>query len=133
MLFRTFTTVSSIILAAALVAGCKGEKPNVESDPGQTLAGRIAAGATVIDVRTVAEYESGHFPGAKNIPISQLEARMAEVGAKDADIVLYCKSGARSGQAQGILAAAGYSKLTNAGGLVDMPAPEAVERARAGN
>lgn len=83
---------------------------------------KILAGATVIDVRTVDEYEDEHYPGAKNIPVGLLPSRMDEIGPKDRPVVVYCASGARSAVAQAMLKAKGFVDVTNAGGLEDMPA-----------
>ena len=68
------------------------------ADMGNTVKEKIAAGARVIDVRTPAEFRDGAFKGAVNIPLSVLPARMHELEPRDKPIVLYCASGARSGQ-----------------------------------
>ena len=88
---------------------------------GTTVKDKIAAGARVIDVRTPAEFADGAFPGAINIPLAALPARMTELEPKDKPIVLYCESGARSGQAAWFLKQAGFADVVNAGGLDDMP------------
>ncbi|HEY9594189.1 MAG TPA: rhodanese-like domain-containing protein [Spirochaetia bacterium] len=82
---------------------------------------KIAAGARVVDVRTVAEFRDGAYPGAINIPLSLIPLKMKELEPKDKPIVLYCASGARSGQAARLLKAAGFTDVVNAGGLDDMP------------
>ena len=78
---------------------------------------KIEQGATVLDVRTAGEYESGHYKGAKNIPVQDLQDRLTELGEKKKAIVVYCASGMRSAQAAKILTAAGFTDVTNAGGL----------------
>ena len=88
---------------------------------GSTVREKIAAGARIVDVRTPAEFKDGAYPGAINIPISSLPARMSELEPKEAAIVLYCASGARSGQGARLLKQAGFTDVTNAGGLDDMP------------
>jgi phage shock protein E len=88
---------------------------------GNTVKDKIAAGARIVDVRTPAEFKDGAYKGAVNIPISSLLARMKELDPKDAPIVLYCASGARSGQGARLLKQAGFTDVTNAGGLDDMP------------
>lgn len=85
------------------------------------LAEKIKAGATIIDVRTAEEFEEENYPNALNIPVDQIEARIEEFGAKSAPIVLYCASGARSAYAARVLRHLGYTDVTNAGGLMDMP------------
>lgn len=85
-----------------------------------TVKQKIEAGATVVDVRTPEEYRDGGYPGARNIPLQVLGARLGEI-PKDRPVVLYCASGGRSGLAARQLKAAGYADVTNAGGLGDMP------------
>jgi phage shock protein E len=82
---------------------------------------KIRAGARIVDVRTPAEYAEGAYPKAVNIPLAVLAARMSELEPKNAAIVLYCASGARSAQAARLLRQAGFTDLVNAGGLDDMP------------
>lgn len=76
---------------------------------------KVAAGAMLLDVRTPAEFGSGHIEGAKNIPVQELDSRLNDVGSKDQTIVVYCRSGARSGRAQSILSANGYEDVHNLG------------------
>jgi phage shock protein E len=82
---------------------------------------KIKAGAKIIDVRTTDEFADESYPGAVNVPLAILSARLDELGPKDKPIVLYCASGARSAQAARILKQAGYVNVTNAGGIDDMP------------
>ncbi len=88
---------------------------------GSIIREKIAAGARVIDVRSPAEFSDGAYKGAVNIPLTLLPLRMQELEPKDRPIVLYCASGARSGQAARLLKKAGFSDVINAGGLDDMP------------
>ncbi|TKB28486.1 rhodanese [Desulfopila sp. IMCC35006] len=68
----------------------------------------------VIDARTPAEYESGHFPGAISIPLEQMKARMAEI-PKDKFIVVHCMTGGRGEIGYRMLKEAGYAvKFLNA-------------------
>ncbi len=88
---------------------------------GKTIQDKITAGARIVDVRTPAEFREEAYPGAVNIPLAVLPARMQELEPKDKAIVLYCASGARSGQAAWLLKQAGFVDVVNAGGLDDMP------------
>ena len=88
---------------------------------GNSIKEKIAAGARVVDVRTPAEFADGAYKGAINIPLSVLPVRMSELEPKDKPIVLYCASGARSGQGARLLKHAGFKDVVNAGGLDDMP------------
>jgi phage shock protein E len=88
----------------------------------QAVGDKIKNGALVVDVRSVGEFSGGHFNGALNIPVDEVQKRISEFGAnKDREIILYCRSGGRAGSAKQMLEAAGFKKVTNAGGLTDMP------------
>ena len=69
----------------------------------------VAAGALLLDVRTPAEFVGGHVPGALNIPVQVLGTRLAEVGPKARDVVVYCQRGGRSARAAAELRQAGYT------------------------
>jgi len=69
----------------------------------------------LIDVREPAEYRSGHIPGAKNIPLSQLKSRIHEI-PRDRKLLLYCRSGMRSKTAAKILLRHEYKNLAHLGG-----------------
>ncbi len=86
-----------------------------------TVREKIAAGARIVDVRTPAEFRDGSYPGAVNIPLASLAARMSELEPRTAPIVLFCASGARSAQGARLLKQAGFTDVVNAGGLDDMP------------
>ncbi|MEI6563183.1 MAG: rhodanese-like domain-containing protein [bacterium] len=81
---------------------------------------KIKQGAMVLDVRTPAEYESGHYQDAKNIPLQDLQNRLDQLGDKKKAIVVYCASGMRSAKAANILTAAGFMDVTDAGGLSNL-------------
>jgi rhodanese-related sulfurtransferase len=61
----------------------------------------------LIDVRTAAEYAEGHLANAKLIPVQELPQRLAEID-KNKPVLLYCRSGHRSGNALKILQDKGY-------------------------
>ncbi len=88
---------------------------------GNTIKEKIAAGAKIVDVRTPVEFEEGAYAGAINIPLALLPLKVNELEPRSAPIVLYCASGARSGQAMRFLKKNGFSDVINAGGLDDMP------------
>jgi phage shock protein E len=62
----------------------------------------------LVDVRTPGEYEAGHLAQAKLIPLQELETRMGEID-KSKPVLLYCRSGHRSGQALKLLAGKGFA------------------------
>ena len=78
---------------------------------GATAKALVTAGARVVDVRTPEEFASGHVPGAINIPYDQLPRRATEIGPPSTKVVLYCRTGRRSGMAADALPRAGFSNL----------------------
>lgn len=98
-----------------LVASAGGKKKRAG------LATKLAEGAHVIDVRTKGEFGSGHYPGAVNLPLDTLAGHTKKLGAADRSIVVYCASGGRSAQAAALLRGAGFTNVTDAGGLGNMP------------
>jgi adenylyltransferase/sulfurtransferase len=83
------------------------------------LADRIAGGTrpVLIDVREPREWELARIEGAQLIPLGTLEAAMGSLD-RTADIVVYCKTGARSAKAMEQLRAAGFARVRNlAGGI----------------
>ncbi|NBV13895.1 MAG: rhodanese-like domain-containing protein [Sphingobacteriia bacterium] len=85
------------------------------------LKERIDAGTApmLIDVREPHEYEAYHLD-AQLIPLGTLPARAEELSEfKDKEIVMYCRSGGRSGQAQQYLTSLGFSAVRNlTGGML---------------
>lgn len=81
----------------------------------------VAAGAKVVDVRSPMEFASGKVAGAVNIPVNELPGRVAELGAKDKPVVLYCASGARSGSAASFLSRQGFSEVLDVGPMSAFP------------
>ncbi|HVF15887.1 MAG TPA: rhodanese-like domain-containing protein [Steroidobacteraceae bacterium] len=66
----------------------------------------------LLDVRTPEEFAAGHIPGAINMPHDQLPNRLAEIaGAKNKDVVVYCRTGRRSAIAQETLTAQGFKSV----------------------
>ena len=64
----------------------------------------------ILDVRTVAEFNEGHIEGAINIPVGDLASRLDEL-SKNHELLVYCRTGNRSGSAVAILSDAGYTKI----------------------
>jgi sulfur-carrier protein adenylyltransferase/sulfurtransferase len=84
------------------------------------LAERLKQGnhVRIIDVREPHEWEISHIQGAELIPLGSLAARMSELDSAE-DIVLQCKSGARSARALELLRTAGFRKLKNLKGGIN--------------
>ncbi len=108
------TTVLMVLMLA--VAGCSSDEPtdNVSQSTSEEAA---VLPQFVIDVRSAAEFDTGHIEGAVNIPHNEIGTRIAEVtDDKDQAIVLYCRSGGRAGIALAALQKLGYTQVENAGG-----------------
>ena len=75
------------------------------------------SGAVLLDVRTPAEYRSGHIPGSKNVSLQTIDRIGSVAENKDTALYVYCQSGARSRQAAGMLKQMGYTNVNNIGGI----------------
>lgn len=75
----------------------------------------IADGALVVDVRTAAEFSSGHIPGAVNVPVNEIEAAAA-AWDKTRPVALYCATGSRSADAAATLGALGFESVYDLSG-----------------
>jgi phage shock protein E len=84
--------------------------------PGPDFKALKASGALIVDVRTPEEFRSGHFKGAENIPLDKIRKEIPVLQKKKKVIILYCRSGSRSGMAKNMLRAAGIEAY-NAGSL----------------
>lgn len=73
----------------------------------------------LLDVRTPAEFETAHIPGAYNVPLETLKEHREDIAAHlDEDVVLVCRSGQRAQQAAQALAGAGLPDVrVLAGGM----------------
>jgi rhodanese-related sulfurtransferase len=124
---------AAVTLAAALSActprptagGSSGAGPALPVPgvvSGQVARDLVEGGARIVDVRTPQEYAAGHVPGAVNIPFDQLGARAAaELGEPERPVVLYCRTGRRSGIAAETLRALGYGRVYDLQRYVDWP------------
>lgn len=79
-----------------------------------------AKNATVIDVRSQMEFDMEHFPGALNIPLETIAGEALKIDSMQKPIVVYCRSGNRSGMAKTILGQQGVTEVYNGGGIFDM-------------
>jgi len=124
------------LLAAALgtlllAAPGGGPLPPPGVVDGATAQRLQARGVTVLDVRTPMEFEAGHVPGAVNIPYDQVAARIAELGPRDRPVLLYCRTGRRSGIAAAELARLGFTAVYDFRSISDWPGPVEQGPARA--
>lgn len=125
-----------LAVAAVAATGCGSDEttpdpaPAAAAAPAPSFADLAAAAvsdvqagdATLIDVRTQEEWDAGHAPQAEHFELARLEAGELPEVAKDAKIHIYCRSGNRATTAVAILEQAGYTDVTNIGGLADWQA-----------
>jgi phage shock protein E len=103
-------------ISGALVASCA-----TGAAPVETVSAKVQGGALVVDVRSPGEYADGHYEGAINVPVDEIDSRLAELGDKGRPIVVYCRSGHRSARAKARLDALGFMDVTDGGWLARMP------------
>ena len=117
------TTLAALAAALALAAAPAAPLPPPGLVDGATAQALVKAGVTVVDVRTPAEYAGGHIPGAKLVPVDQIEARAAEVGPKERPVILYCRTGRRTAMARATLVRLGFTAVYDLQGLGNWPGP----------
>ena len=106
--------LASLLLAVLAMPACAA--PTIDGTAAQQLVTR--KGALLLDVRTPEEFSSGYVDGAVNVPVQVLSEQLSTLPAKkDQDVVVYCRSGARSARAAGILKNAGFTKVHDLGGM----------------
>jgi len=87
------------------------------------LADKNGHHTIIIDVRTAAEFESGHLKDALNIPYDIIDQQITGVTCcKSQEIMVYCRRGGRSEKAKTTLLNLGYTNVTNAGGYEEIKA-----------
>lgn len=118
-----------LLLPMLLLTACgqtsSGEQDAVYQNITASEARRIMdteADYVILDVRTQAEYDEGHIPGAVLIPDNEIEARAeTELPDKERMILVYCRSGRRSKLAAEALVKMGYRCIYEFGGIIDWP------------
>jgi phage shock protein E len=73
--------------------------------------------ASIIDVRSRGEFAQGHYEGAINIPLDEVPQKIEELKQMKQPIVMYCRSGNRSGMAVAMLKQMGVADVHNGGAL----------------
>jgi rhodanese-related sulfurtransferase len=90
--------------------------PNVDVATVNALQGRDDV--VILDVREQSEYDAGHIPGVKLIPLNDVPNRLNEI-PKDKPVIVTCRSGNRSGQATDFLRQQGYTNVHNMTGGIN--------------
>ena len=116
-----------IFIAVLLLAGCAAPAEQEVSYRQITMDEAVAMmeeekDYIILDVRTAAEFDEKHIPGAINIPNETIGTdAIPELPDKDQLILVYCRSGNRSKQASEKLVKLGYTNVVEFGGIIDWP------------
>jgi rhodanese-related sulfurtransferase len=81
----------------------------------ETVAAALGDGAVLVDVREPYEYEAGHVPGARLVPLSEIQGRLAEI-PKGRPVYVICAVGQRSYAAAAWLRRNGVDAISVADG-----------------
>ena len=125
---RALSLAAAVALLLVLVAACGGSSAGSSAasaiqKPSAAKAVGMMGTATVIDVRTPAEYAVGHITGAQNIDVEAADfgSKIAALDKK-APYLVYCRSGNRSGTAATQMAAAGFTNIIDGGAMAALVA-----------
>ncbi len=91
----------------------------VASSSAESIKEIIVGGAFLVDVRTEAEFAGGNVEGSVNIPLDKLNKSLDQFKSHKS-IVVFCRSGNRSGQARSILMQNGFTHVINGGSIQDI-------------
>lgn len=113
-LLKNYFSIISITMAI-FSAGLVSAKDISQEQLQQAM--KANASITLVDVRSLKEFNDGHVPNAVNIPLNELPDRLSELAAdKKNQIVLYCRSGKRAEMARQVLAENGFTHLDHLDG-----------------
>ena len=124
-------TATIFAFATMFTVACHG----AHAEPAEMITPEILAAiesqALIVDVRTPEEFADGHYPGAINIPHDTILEGLEQLGVtEETPVILYCRSGNRSGQAEQVLQEKGFTEARNAGGLEALLSATAQQAAR---
>jgi phage shock protein E len=107
----------SYLFIVAIVAFVAWKLLGMRRSPQQlaTIQAALDDGAVLLDVRSAAEFQGGHLPGARNVPVAGVSGVAAELKASGRPVVVYCASGTRAGMAVRVLEGAGVEVVHNLG------------------
>ena len=106
----------------SIMVADKGEKAMYEQITPQEAKRIMDSGKAyiILDVREQDEFDEGHIPGARLLPYTEIENKAEEMLVdKDAQVLVYCRSGRRSKIAAESLAKLGYTNVKEFGGIID--------------
>lgn len=106
--------ILGVLVVAAIAFLVFARRGNISGAEARKM---VSNGARLVDVRSPEEFAAGHVEGSTNIPVGEVEKRIAELGAQDQPIIVYCQSGVRSARAARILKSAGYRNVHDLGAM----------------
>ena len=109
-----------VVIIALLMSGGSTTSTKNSGMMFSTVQADLNAGARLIDVRTVEEFNAGYVEGGVNLPLDKIQSGVFPTSAKDTKIYVYCRSGNRSAQAKALLQKAGYTNVIDLGGMNDV-------------
>ncbi|TFG62255.1 MAG: rhodanese-like domain-containing protein [Spirochaetales bacterium] len=110
---RTFYAIIVVLLALVGIAACTSQPAKAADYTDPAVLAKLIAGSEpyfLLDVRTPEEYAEGHIPTALNTMLSDMPSNLPAMN-KDDVVIVYCRSGSRSGQAAKMLRDMGYTNL----------------------
>ena len=112
------STVALFSFAMVFTVACYSATTETGDSITPEVLSAIEHEALIVDVRTPEEFANGHYPGAINIPHETILEGLNQLSVTaDTSVILYCRSGNRSGQAEQVLQEKGFTEARNAGGL----------------
>ena len=104
-----------VILLMFLLTGCSSEEGTITKVSCTKAKELMNDSKTILlDVRSKEEYDEGHLDKAENRPLTQINKLDVD---KNTPIIVYCKSGARSGEAAKELLKMGYKNIYDLGAM----------------
>lgn len=100
---KTIINILLVAIASISIDSCAAQQPKIDVKK-----------AFLVDVRTPGEFAEGSAKGAVNIPLNEVAQRLAEFKDKQ-QIVVFCRTGNRSSQAEAILKKNGFTNVINGG------------------
>jgi Rhodanese-related sulfurtransferase len=107
--------VLGVLAPETLTAPDGARLGTLPSMPAVAMEDEARRGVTVLDVRSRSEWNEGHLPGARLIPLPELASRLDELRGLGS-IAVHCQGGARSAVAASLLRAAGFDDVVNVEG-----------------
>lgn len=116
-LFAISVLVIALLGGMLFAAAKSNPKNDISFSEVQTA---VNDGARYYDVRTPAEFAAGHFASAINLPLGDIQSGVLPDVPKGTKIYVQCQSGNRSAQATRLLKSAGFTNITDLGGISDV-------------